>query len=124
MNGQMLPVGSLYQDRLRDESRLCGSAATISFPAGQEEVQQQMEWLAAQKIPVTVQGARTGICGAAVPRGGHILDLGKLDRVLGLRGGPETGLVLEVQPGVSLSIIREGLSRGAFPGEGWDETSR
>ncbi len=124
MNGQMLPVGSLYQDRLRDESRLCGSAATISFPAGQEEVRQQMEWLAAQKIPVTVQGARTGICGAAVPRGGHILDLGKLDRVLGLRGGPETGLVLEVQPGVSLSIIREGLSRGAFPGEGWDETSR
>ena len=34
MNGQILLIGSLYQDRLRDESRLCGSADTISFPDG------------------------------------------------------------------------------------------
>ena len=124
MNGQILLIGSLYQDRLRDESRLCGSADTISFPASGEEVQRQVVWLAAQKTPITAQGARSGICGAAVPQGGHILDLSKLDRVLGLRGDAGTGFILDVQPGVTLAAVQEGLSRGAFPDENWDEDPR
>ena len=53
---------------------------------------------------MTVQGARTGIAGGAVPLAGHLMSLARMNRILGTRGeGGESTLV--VQPGVLLQDL-------------------
>ena len=39
-------------------------------------------------VPVTIQGARTGITAGAVPEGGHILNLSRMNAITGLRRDP------------------------------------
>ena len=79
------PMGEEYQEYLRDESRSVGWAESISFPRTTEQVQQILRRMSGQKTPVTIQGGRTGLAAAASPRGGHILNLSRMDRVLGCR---------------------------------------
>ena len=78
-------LGPEDADYLRDESRLIGRAESISFPASEAEVREVLRATAEAGIPVTVQGGRTGITGGAVPHGGHVLNLGRMDRILELR---------------------------------------
>jgi len=66
------PMTGRYEEYLRDESRGCGFAESISFPQTIEQAQEEIKALAAARAPVTVQGARTGICGGARPAGGEI----------------------------------------------------
>jgi D-lactate dehydrogenase (cytochrome) len=99
-------------DFLRDESRLAGSADSLSFPADEEEVRELLARLSGDGIPVTVQGARTGIAGGAVPCGGHVMNLSRMNRILGVR--PDG---LAVQPGVLLKELDAfAASGGASPG--------
>ena len=51
-----------------------------------------------------MQGARTGIAGGAVPLGGHVMSLSRMNRILGMRedGGE---FILGVQPGVLLQEV-------------------
>ena len=44
-----------------DESRASGEASSISFPTTEDEVRAILETLHAERVPVTVQGARTGL---------------------------------------------------------------
>jgi D-lactate dehydrogenase (cytochrome) len=113
-----------YIEYLRDESRLTGRADSISFPADEAEVRQILAALSAEKSPVTVQGSRTGIVGGAVPQGGHILNLARMNRLLGLRyDSAGKRYLLRVQPGVPLSRIGE-LLAGAEPAAlNWDPES-
>ena len=107
-------IGQEYSDYLRDESRCIGSAETISFPASGEELSSQLKKMREMKPSggrtgaVTIQGARTGITAGAVPHGGHIINLSRMNKILGLRHA-ESGdeYLLTVQPGVLLSEIRE-----------------
>ena len=111
-----------YVDYLRDESRLSGNAEAIAFPREEQEVQALLA--EAQDSPVTIQGARTGICGGAVPRGGVILNLSRMNQVLALRQDPEHGgFLLRVQPGVLLSELNEWLAKRELPAAGWDAES-
>jgi len=110
------PLAPDFTDYLHDESRLTGQAETISFPRTEEEVREVLRRTAATGTPVTVQGGRTGITGGAVPRGGHVLNLGRLDRILGLHR--EGGLwLVRVEAGVPLSALNAALAAGAIPGD-------
>lgn len=109
-----------YPDHLRDESRLIGSADSISFPQSEAEVCTTLARMSSSNTPVTIQGARTGIAGGAVPRGGHILSLGRLDGITGLRHDKHNGFFhVIVQPGVLLSQLRLAIESKDFDTTGW-----
>ena len=95
------PLDEKYREYLRDESKLEGLADSISFPKNAQEVQAVLAAMARQGLGVTVQGGRTGIVGAAVPQGGHLLNLSRMDQVLDYRAEDGRHL-LNVQPGVTL----------------------
>ncbi|MBQ6685486.1 MAG: FAD-binding oxidoreductase, partial [Firmicutes bacterium] len=91
-----------FEMYLQDESRTVGHAERIAFPSSEEDIKAVMKecFIAGEKV--TVQGGRTGIAAAAVPYGGCIVNLSKMNRVLGMRKD-EDGYYLRVQPGVVLS---------------------
>ena len=76
-------VSADYPDYLRDESRRTGSADSIAFPKCGDDVRAQLCSAQADGLDVTIQGARTGIAAGAVPNGGHILNLSRMNRMLG-----------------------------------------
>jgi len=90
-------------DFLHDESRLSGSAETIAFPENEDEVRSVVAAVCAAGGTLTVQGARTGIAGGAVPKGGCIVNLSRLKEVGPYQSG--TGS-LRVQPGALLADVR------------------
>lgn len=61
--------------------RYTGSADIIVQPARVASVQAVMRFCFKHHIPVTPQGGNTGLCGAAVPDGGVLLNLSKLNRI-------------------------------------------
>ena len=117
------PVLPRYESFLKDESRLIGNAENICFPTCEEEVTAALRQAAKGKWNVTVQGARTGISGAAVSRGGLILSLSRMDRILGLRQDDKGIYYLRVQAGAPLSLIQEFLAGKIGSPEGWDAAS-
>lgn len=66
---------------LRDESGMAGTAEEICFPNNLEEIQTALSLSEGKTI--TVQGARTGLCGGAVPCGGNILNITKMKQITG-----------------------------------------
>lgn len=120
-----------HADYLRDESRRSGRADSISFPRNEEEVRTILRTLRREGRAVTVQGARTGIVAGAVPEGGHVLNLSRMNRSLGLRrttgeagSAGSAGYVLTVEPGLILSELREALAAGRFDTANWTAESR
>ena len=105
-------------DYLRDESRRTGSADRIAFPRTEAGVLEALAAARAGKMPVTVQGARTGVAGGAVPEGGLILNLSKMDRIF-----PPEGDSLRAQPGATLAAIRAAMPPGLFFAPDPTETS-
>ncbi|MFV2029687.1 FAD-binding oxidoreductase [Neisseria sp. S1] len=61
--------------------RYTGRADAVVQPASVEGVQALMRFCYENRIPVTPQGGNTGLCGAAVPDGGVLLNLSKLNRI-------------------------------------------
>lgn len=113
-----------FEEYLRDESRKTGSADTISFPADEGQVREIMRKLRSKGTSVTIQGARTGITAGAVPQGGHILNLERMDRVTGIRYDKnKDAFVVIVQPGLILSRLREMISAKDFNKDGWQDSS-
>ena len=114
------PVSEEFQDYLRDESRSTGFAEYIEFPQTEEDLLQAVGRAKAEEMPITVQGARTGISGGAVPGGGLILNLTRMNKILGLRyDGDSQGYSLRVQPGVILSELKEMLEKKQFDTQKW-----
>ncbi len=93
---------------LRDESRRTGTADLLAFPRTEEDVRAVLAKARAARMPVTVQGARTGITGGAVPDGGLVLNLSKMEAIR-----PD-GDTLVVQPGATLAAIRAAVPAGHF----------
>ena len=85
----ILPMGTQYADYLHDESRQMGQAESISFPTSEEEMCEIMRIMSARETDVTIQGSLTGLAAGAVPNGGHIMNVQKMNRVLGMRIGKE-----------------------------------
>jgi D-lactate dehydrogenase (cytochrome) len=117
------PLEDKYRDYLKDESRASGKAESISFPINEAEVQAIVKTLAGQQTPITVQGNRTGITGGAVPLGGHILNLSKMTKVMGLELDQNGKFSIRVQPGISLSELDQHLYSGRFESDGWDKNA-
>lgn len=97
------PLGDQYGDYLHDESRLSGHAESIAFPRHEAEVESIVAATAKAGGSLTIQGARTGISGGAVPEGGGILNLSRLNSMRLCDSGTT---LLEVGPGVLLSEVQ------------------
>jgi D-lactate dehydrogenase (cytochrome) len=70
------------QNYLIDASNMPGGYAERLFlPETVEETAEILKEADERKIPVTVSGARTGTVGGAVPFGGYIISLEKLDKI-------------------------------------------
>lgn len=116
-------VVSADEEYLRDESKKVGHAESISFPETHEQVCQIMAQLYETGTPVTVQGSRTGLAAAAVPFGGHVLNLSRMDKVLGMR--QEDGrFYITVQPGVILQKLNKSIAARSFNTDAWDEAAQ
>jgi len=111
----ILPFSTEYEDYLRDESRCVGSADSISFPATEAEVIEVIRQARALGRALTTQGGRTGIVAGAVPNGGHILNLSKMNAIGEIQIDAESGDAgLTVQPGAILSDIQERVENQGF----------
>ncbi|MDO8587436.1 MAG: FAD-binding oxidoreductase [Armatimonadota bacterium] len=98
------PFSSDYIDYLHDESRRVGTADFIAFPTTEAEVIEALREAHTRRIVVTTQGARTGLVAGAVPRGGLVLNLSRMNAIGEIRGEPG-GHRLTVQPGATLAEI-------------------
>lgn len=113
-----------YGDYLRDESRLTGVAESIAFPKTEADVVELVKHCAAKGEPINTQGARTGIAGGAVPQGGLILNLIRMNKILGIRRDAATGeYFMRVEPGLLLSQLRKALENKSFDISEWSEES-
>ena len=99
-----------YEGYLRDESRKIGSAQSISFPVSETEVREILSHVRLHEQMLTIQGARTGITAGAVPSGGHVLNLEKMNGITGMRMGERGGFFLKVQPGLTLAELKKALA--------------
>ena len=112
-----------YADYLFDESRTMGHADYIAFPSDEGEIVDTVRWCAENRVPLTAQGALTGLAGGASPAGGLILNLQRMNRILGLRKDVDGTYILRVQPGLRLAQLRRALLLKAFDVSGWDDLS-
>ena len=100
--------------------RLKGKAEALIFPLSTEEVSGVLRYANANHIPVTPRGAGTNLVGSTVPlKGGIILDLSRMDRILELDRDTMTATV---EPGILLQDFQAYVEeRGLFyppdPGE-------
>lgn len=114
---------SADEEYLRDESKKTGYADSISFPETHEQVQKILLQLYSSGTPVTVQGSRTGLAAAAVPFGGHIMNLSRMDKVLGMRQDGDR-FFITVQPGVILQKLNKSIAARSFDTAAWDEAAQ
>ena len=103
------PFNHEFEDYLRDESRRSGSAAAIDFAKSEADVRAALEAARQKGWPITLQGARTGITGGAVPEGGLILNLSRMKQI-----GRVTGNRIIVQQGALLSEIQNTVEAHGF----------
>ena len=76
-NRKIMPMDERFQEYLSDESKLTGWADAIAFPENEEELIAVLKENAGK--PVTIQGAKTGLAGGAVPEGGLVLNLSRMN---------------------------------------------
>ena len=100
------PWSTDYEDYLRDESRRVGAATSISFPASESEVIRAIREARARGETITIQGARTGIVAGAVPDGGHVLNVSRMNAISEITADHH----LIVGPGAILDDIRKHLA--------------
>lgn len=108
-NEQIRPLDERYRGFLSDESKEEGYADTISFPTSSEELFQIIHALPSG--PVTLQGANTGVEGASVPHGGHIINFSKMNHVLKICQISEEEGYAVTEPGVTLEQLTREIHR-------------
>lgn len=124
MNGFLIRnIISGDEEYMRDESKKTGYADSISFPETEAQVIEIMTELNKTATSVTVQGSRTGLAAAAVPFGGHVMNLSRMDKITGMR--QENGrFFVTVQPGVILQKLNKSLAARSFDTTGWSDASK
>jgi len=98
---------------LSDASNLAGgSAETLFVPETVEDIAKILSEADAAGTPVTISGARTGTVGGAIPFGGIIVSLEKLNRIKMI---DKAGMFAVVEPGVILADLQAAIdSEGMF----------
>lgn len=114
---EVLTGSSEVQAYLRDESGVCGQAEKIYFPEEIKELKDVMVQLFREREDkkgsgFTIQGARTGLCAGAVPRGGSIVNLSQMRKITGFTydGQSQEGSIT-VQAGVTLNELKQCLKK-------------
>lgn len=84
------------QPYLEDSSGYRGEADQVFLPSDIAEVREIVREASAQRIPVTVAGAGTGLTGARVPHGGYLISLERFRQIEIERGRARcgTGVIL------------------------------
>ena len=104
-------AASVPVDYLSDESRKTGTADAIAFPQSVEDISSLARAAAETGVKdITVQGSRTGIAAGAVPDGGVIINLSRMNRIAAGRIDQEGKAYLRVQPGLTLAELRRHLN--------------
>ncbi|MBR0129865.1 MAG: FAD-binding oxidoreductase, partial [Firmicutes bacterium] len=116
-------INEELQGYLRDESRNVGHADKIAFPRTEEEIVSALKECFAKGIAVTIQGARTGLCAAACPDGGYIINVSRMTSVLGLKKDGDN-YIAKVQPGLSLTEFRKQIRSRSFNIKDWSEEDK
>lgn len=98
----IFPMAAQYEEYLIDESKYSGFAESISFPKSEKEVKEILKVLRKDRIPVTIQGGKTGIVGSAVPLGGHIMNLSQMNQVKRFWMETDGSGRITVEPGINL----------------------
>ena len=109
------PLTETYQDYLQDESRLAGAADSISFPESEAQIGKILQVMRKNRMPVTIQGGKTGVVGSAVPAGGHIMNLSRMNKVKSFCAAGQDEAYLKVEPGITLNDLRKAIDRLKTP---------
>lgn len=88
------------QNYLKDASNTTGFCDAVYFPESVDDIIIILKEAEAKKISLTVCGNRTGLSGAAVPRGGIVISTEKLNRIIEINEKEKYAIV---EPGVLLS---------------------
>ncbi len=123
-NSLIKPMSNEFIEYLRDESRTIGQAESISFPKNEEEVIAILKDLYLKEVSITIQGARTGLSAGAVPRGGHIMNLSRMDAITAMRCDEKGTFFITLQPGVVLSQLRKQIENKKFDISQWSDESK
>jgi D-lactate dehydrogenase (cytochrome) len=109
-------VRSRFDSYLHDESSFGpGLAESAFFPTSEEEVAGFLKEMNVRKIPVTISGARTGIVGGAVPIGGALMSLEKMNGLVGINWNEQTrDWTVVAQPCIRLSELQDRIARKDF----------
>lgn len=118
------PYSNEFSDYLKDESKTTGWAEGICFPETETEVMETVREAFRRGVSLTTQGGRTGITAGAVPAGGWMVNLSKMNRIKALRHDEQSGrFSLLIEPGMLLCELQRSLDQAAFDTKGWDEDS-
>jgi D-lactate dehydrogenase (cytochrome) len=100
-------ITDTYALYLDDESHSFeGQTEKIVFPTNEEQIAAVMKEAYAKGEPVTIQGGRTGLAGAAVPLGGMTLNLERMNQLLYMRYSESEGLYsIAAEAGVLLEDL-------------------
>jgi FAD/FMN-containing dehydrogenase len=101
------------QNYLTDASNMAGGHADKLFiPETPDEIAQILREANDNKIPVTISGARTGTVGGAVPFGGYVISLERLNKIRSIDRETMTAIV---EPGVILGDFQKAVeAEGLF----------
>lgn len=101
------------QNYLTDASNMPGGHAEKLFiPENAVQVAEILREANEKRIPVTVSGARTGTVGGAVPFGGWVISLEKLNKIISI---DKENLRTVVEPGVVLADLQKAVeAEGLF----------
>jgi D-lactate dehydrogenase (cytochrome) len=106
-------VQSRFASYLSDESGLGpGRAEVVFLPTNERQVADFLREMNSRKIPVTISGGRTGIVGGAVPTGGALLSLDRMNRIVGTHWDDSSReWRVTAEPGVRLKELHERVAK-------------
>ncbi len=101
------------QDYLTDASNMSGGHAEKLFvPESSDEIAEILREADATDTPVTISGARTGTVGGAVPFGGYVISLERMNKINSIDRETMTAVV---EPGVILGDFQKAVeAEGLF----------
>jgi D-lactate dehydrogenase (cytochrome) len=92
------------QDYVKDTSNMPGGhAERLVFPTSVEEIQAVLREANEARVPVTISGARTGTVGGAIPFGGWLLSLVRLNKV---KSVDRESMTMAVEAGALLADVK------------------
>lgn len=124
---RVIAEGPVVREALSDGTAnrgLVGSADALAEPETTEEVAAVLAYCYENEIPVVTRGGGTGLAGGAVPRGGVVLSLARMNRIRSIDPGLWR---MEVEAGVTTATVhRIALENGLLfppdPGAGEQST--